>query len=234
MSTPISIYTDGSCTGNPGPGGFGALVYDPDGNETLIAGGEPESTNNKMELSAVIEALRFVSVNPELRQHRITVYTDSQYITKAYSQNWFRNWESNGWRTSQGKPVQNQDLWKALLVLTRELRPSWQWVKGHSGHPQNERCDRIASKMAATAPSRSAYWCSTSGQNGEDETTPAAEPQAQEMPEPEQAPAETPTPADPGTQALVKLAGLADLLAQCHDYETFRERASLLLAPNCS
>ena len=222
MTAAIRIYTDGSCTGNPGPGGFGALVYGPDGNETTIAGGEPQSTNNKMELSAVIEALRFVHDTPQLRNHRITVYTDSQYITKAYTQNWFRNWESNGWRTQQGKPVQNQDLWKALLVLTRELRPSWQWVKGHSGHPENERCDRIASRMAATAPSRSAYWCSRSGD--------AADQKPEAAPQPTPAPQSQPVPADPGTQALVKLAGIADLLEQCHDYETFRERARLLLS----
>lgn len=170
MTDPIAIYTDGSCTGNPGPGGFAAIVQVPGQPEITVTGGEPRSTNNRMELSAVIEALALVTDRPQLEQLPITVHTDSQYVCRAFQENWFRNWIRNGWRNSKGKPVVNPELWQRLLKLTQGRRVSWHWVKGHAGHPQNERCDRMAGACAAQAATRPEYW----HQSASREETPAA------------------------------------------------------------
>jgi len=133
------IYTDGACKGNPGPGGWGA-VLEFDGEEREIFGGETSTTNNRMELMAVIEALTALN-----RPCRIVLHTDSQYVQKGITE-WIRNWKARGWRTAAKEPVKNVDLWKRLdeLVVPHEIE--WVWVKGHSGHDGNERADALANK----------------------------------------------------------------------------------------
>ena len=135
----VEIYTDGACKGNPGPGGWGALmVYK--GAEKELWGGEPNTTNNRMELTAVIRALEALK-----RPTTIHVHTDSQYVQKGISQ-WIHNWKRNGWRTADKKPVKNADLWQTLDTLTKTHEIKWLWVKGHAGHPGNERADSLANR----------------------------------------------------------------------------------------
>ncbi len=136
---PVRIYTDGACKGNPGPGGWGALLKSGAG-ETELFGGEPQTTNNRMELTAVIRAL-------ELLKHpcHIEVYTDSQYVQKGISE-WLHDWKRRGWRTADKRPVKNVDLWRELDRLAGLHRIAWHWVKGHAGHPENERADALANR----------------------------------------------------------------------------------------
>jgi iron complex transport system ATP-binding protein len=133
----IDIYTDGACNGNPGPGGWGVLVRAEEA-ETELCGGEPETTNNRMELLAVIEALQSFT-------HPVTarVYTDSQYVQKGISQ-WIHDWKRRGWKTAGKEPVKNEDLWRRLDALAAGHTIEWHWVKGHNGHPENERVDALA------------------------------------------------------------------------------------------
>jgi len=133
----IEIYTDGACSGNPGPGGWGVLVRDGKV-ETELSGGEPATTNNRMELLAVIEALQFL---PQPVQAR--VYTDSQYVQKGISE-WIHSWKRRGWKTAGNDPVKNEDLWRRLDALAGNHRLEWHWVRGHNGHPENERVDVLA------------------------------------------------------------------------------------------
>jgi ribonuclease HI len=140
MTEPIvEIYADGACKGNPGPGGWGALLR-VGGHESELFGGEPQTTNNRMELTAVIEALRSLKG----RSH-VEIYTDSQYVQKGISE-WIHNWKRRGWLTSDRKPVKNVDLWKVLDKVAGEHAVKWHWVKGHAGHPENERADALANK----------------------------------------------------------------------------------------
>ena len=135
----IKIYTDGACKGNPGPGGWGALIDD--GNvQNEIFGGEDNTTNNRMEMMAVIMALETIEVDDE-----ITVFTDSKYVQKGINE-WIKNWKINGWRSSNKKPVKNKDLWIQLDDLTSKLKINWVWIKGHSGHLGNERADFLANQ----------------------------------------------------------------------------------------
>jgi len=135
----IDIYADGACKGNPGPGGWGALLR-AGGREHEMWGGEAQTTNNRMELTAVIEALS------SLRQHsKVRVYTDSQYVQKGISE-WIHNWKRRGWLTADRKPVKNADLWRRLDDIARGHEVAWHWVKGHAGHPENERADALANK----------------------------------------------------------------------------------------
>ena len=136
----IKIYTDGSCKGNPGIGGWGALLVH---NEQSIEifDGELETTNNRMELKAVIEALN----HAKSMSDDIQIYTDSSYVQKGI-QEWIHNWKKNGWRSSNKKPVKNQDLWQELDTLNSSLKVEWFWVKGHAGHPGNERADFLANE----------------------------------------------------------------------------------------
>ncbi|MFL2980446.1 MAG: ribonuclease HI [Methylophilaceae bacterium] len=135
----IKIYTDGACKGNPGPGGWGALIDD--GNvQNEIFGGEDNTTNNRMEIMAVIMALETIEVDDE-----ITVFTDSKYVQKGINE-WIKNWKINGWRSSNKKPVKNKDLWIQLDDLTSKLKINWVWIKGHSGHLGNERADFLANQ----------------------------------------------------------------------------------------
>ena len=135
----INIYTDGACKGNPGPGGWGALIIEGE-TKKEIYGGEVSSTNNRMEIMAVIMALKAINTVSE-----ITVFTDSTYVQKGINE-WIGKWKVNGWRTSNKKEVKNKDLWVQLDNLASKLKVSWMWVKGHSGHPENDRADYLANK----------------------------------------------------------------------------------------
>lgn len=137
MSDCVDIYTDGACSGNPGPGGWGALLRF-NGVEKELSGGEPNSTNNRMELQAVIEALTALK-----RPCQVRIYTDSQYVRQGITE-WIYLWKNNGWRTSNRKPVKNAELWQQLDRLRDQHRVEWHWVKGHDGHPDNERADALA------------------------------------------------------------------------------------------
>jgi len=135
----VVIYADGACKGNPGPGGWGVLLRS-GGRETEMFGGEAQTTNNRMELSAVIEGLMSLQARSTVR-----VYTDSQYVQKGISV-WIHNWKRRGWLTADKKPVKNVDLWQKLDKIAREHDVEWHWVKGHAGHPGNERADALANK----------------------------------------------------------------------------------------
>ncbi len=134
----VEIFTDGACSGNPGPGGWGALLRCR-GVEKELSGGEKETTNNRMELTAVINALSALKTACD-----ISLYTDSKYVMDGIT-SWLPNWKRNGWKTSNKKtPVKNMDLWQRLDELTRGHEIRWIWVKGHAGHPENERVDELA------------------------------------------------------------------------------------------
>ena len=135
----VELYTDGACKGNPGPGGWGVLVRAPEGERELF-GGERSTTNNRMEMTAVIEGLAAID-----RGRQVRVFTDSQYVQKGISE-WIHAWKRRGWTTADRKPVKNVDLWQKLDALAREHRVEWHWVKGHAGHPGNERADALANK----------------------------------------------------------------------------------------
>ncbi|MGO9028765.1 MAG: ribonuclease H [Acidimicrobiales bacterium] len=136
---PTVVYTDGSCLGNPGPGGWGWATLD----GRSASGGEPHTTNQRMEINAVVEALRALD-GP------VHVVSDSTYVVNCFKQRWWAGWQRKGWRNSQGKPVANRDLWEALFELALDGgRPvTFEWVKGHSGHPMNELVDRLALEAA--------------------------------------------------------------------------------------
>jgi ribonuclease HI len=135
----VEIYADGACKGNPGPGGWGALLK-MGGHEKELCGGERDTTNNRMELTAVISALAALKRPVEIR-----LYTDSKYVQQGISA-WIHNWKKNGWRTSDKKPVKNADLWQQLDQLAAGHRIDWVWVKGHAGNPGNERADALANR----------------------------------------------------------------------------------------
>lgn len=137
----MDIYTDGGCHGNPGPGGWGYVICAPEGN-IEGKGFDPFTTNNRMELLAVIEALTLVKTR-NMNDGKLQVYTDSQYVQKGMSQ-WIAGWVRNGWKTASKQEVKNKDLWIRLLDLDKEFKPQWKWVLGHAGHPLNERCDSLA------------------------------------------------------------------------------------------
>ena len=143
MSETIEIYTDGACKGNPGPGGWGVLLRW-NGHEKELFGGEQQTTNNRMELQAVIEALSALKRNSKVRLH-----TDSRYVHNGISE-WIHNWKKRGWKTTDKKPVKNVDLWQKLEALTEEHRIEWIWVKAHAGHDGNERADALANRGVAT------------------------------------------------------------------------------------
>ncbi len=134
----VEIFSDGACSGNPGPGGFGAILRC-DGREKEISGGEPHTTNNRMELLGVITALEALKYPCEVR-----VTTDSKYVVDGISKGWAVGWKKRGWKKSDGKPALNPDLWERLLALLEIHKTEFVWIKGHAGHPENERCDRLA------------------------------------------------------------------------------------------
>lgn len=141
QAEPITIYTDGGCAGNPGPGGWGAVVI-ADGQARQLSGGEPSTTNNRMELSAAISALSTVARTPSFSGRSITLYSDSQYVKNGITV-WIQSWKAKGWKTAAKQPVKNQDLWQKLDALNAALSVEWKWVKGHAGIEYNELCDRL-------------------------------------------------------------------------------------------
>ena len=143
----VTIFTDGACKGNPGPGGWGAVIR-MGANEKDISGGERDSTNNRMELMAAIRALQALT-----KPCRVTLTTDSNYVKDGITK-WIHGWLRNGWRTASRQPVKNADLWQELLEAVKPHRIEWCWVKGHAGHVDNERADRLASAAAEAAARR--------------------------------------------------------------------------------
>jgi len=143
----LFAYTDGACSGNPGPGGWGVLLVAREGGRVVkereLSGGEPETTNNRMELMAAIAALEALE-----RPSSITIVTDSAYVKNGVTQ-WIHGWKKNGWRTASRKPVKNEELWRRLDAATARHRVNWEWVKGHAGHPENERADELARRGMA-------------------------------------------------------------------------------------
>ena len=137
----VDIFTDGACKGNPGPGGWGAVIRWGD-QEKELSGGAAETTNNRMEMMAAIEALKALK-----RPCHVILTTDSNYLRDGIMK-WVHGWQRKGWRTADNKPVKNVDLWQALLEATKRHRVEWHWVKGHAGHPENERADALASAEA--------------------------------------------------------------------------------------
>ncbi len=145
MSGIIKIYTDGGCTGNPGPGGWAAVILEDGQDPRELSGSDEATTNNRMELTAVINALESV-INAIGLQ--IEVHTDSQYVQRGISE-WMKGWITKGWKTSSGKPVKNRDLWLQLKNLNDKMTVDWKWVKGHSGDEWNERCDELVARERA-------------------------------------------------------------------------------------
>ena len=138
----VEIFTDGACKGNPGPGGWGAILRS-GGKERELSGGESLTTNNRMELIAAIEALKALK-----KPCHVQLWTDSVYVRDGITK-WIHGWRRNGWKTSDKKPVKNAELWQALLDATAPHRIDWHWVKGHAGHPENERADQLACAEAS-------------------------------------------------------------------------------------
>ncbi len=138
MKKQVTIYTDGACSGNPGPGGWGAILMYRDQKKEM-SGFEPNTTNNRMELLAVIEALKALKTPCE-----VSIHTDSAYVCNAFQQNWLNNWKANGWKTASKRDVENQDLWRALLEALKTHSYNFIKVKGHSDNPFNNRCDELA------------------------------------------------------------------------------------------
>ncbi len=134
----VELFCDGACSGNPGPGGWGAILRF-EAAERELSGSEPHTTNNRMELMACIAGLDALK-----EPCRVRVTTDSQYLAKAFGDGWLEKWQKNGWRTSSKQPVKNRELWERLIELSRKHRLSWHWIRGHAGHAENERCDALA------------------------------------------------------------------------------------------
>ena len=144
MTEPVVVYTDGACKGNPGPGGWGAWLRSGQA-ERELWGGERQTTNNRMELTAVIEALGALT-----RPCKVAVYTDSEYVRNGIT-SWIHNWKLRGWKTADRKPVKNAELWRRLDELAQQHAVSWHWVKGHAGDPGNERADALANRGCESA-----------------------------------------------------------------------------------
>ncbi len=147
MTDVVRVYTDGACKGNPGPGGWGALLRSGT-HERELCGGEPATTNNRMELTAVIRALEALK-----RPSRVEVYTDSEYVKNGITE-WLPNWKRRGWKTADRKPVKNVDLWQALEAAAARHEVHWHWVRGHAGHAENERADALANRGVRQADAR--------------------------------------------------------------------------------
>ena len=140
----LVVYTDGGCSGNPGPGGWACVIIDGEA-EKALSGGEKSTTNNRMELTAAIAALSALAQNPQYCGRSVRVFCDSQYVKNGIT-SWIRSWKKNGWRTASKKPVLNRDLWETLDALSASLDITWSWVKGHAGIKYNEQCDELCQK----------------------------------------------------------------------------------------
>lgn len=141
----LKVFADGSCIGNPGAGGYAAIITDGE-KKSIIKGNEKQTTNNRMELLAVIKALESLKKDT----YEIDLFTDSNYVVSGLK-SWLNNWVRNGWKTSSGKPVENKDLWEKLYTLSKIHKINPYWIKGHNGHPENEYCDKIAKQEALKA-----------------------------------------------------------------------------------
>ena len=151
MTPKVVIYTDGACRGNPGPGGWGAILIAANGTEKQLCGGERATTNNRMELMAAIQALEALK-----KPCKVELHTDSQYVMKGITE-WVRAWKLRGWKTAAKQPVKNDDLWKRLDEARARHDVDWRWIKGHAGHAENERADALArAGMAPFKPRRTA------------------------------------------------------------------------------
>ena len=140
LGLEVFIHSDGACSGNPGPGGWGAVLACPALSlRREISGAEAETTNNRMELTAVIQALASLK-----RSCRVRVTTDSRYVVNAFREGWVKKWQRNGWQNAARRPVKNVDLWKELILLAQRHQVAWEWIRGHAGNPENERADRLA------------------------------------------------------------------------------------------
>ncbi|MCD8352127.1 MAG: ribonuclease HI [Planctomycetaceae bacterium] len=136
----VELYADGACSGNPGPGGWGTILRCREQNLIKrMSGAEKNTTNNRMELTAVIEGLKALKM-----PCRVVVTTDSRYIVDAFAKGWLKNWQKNGWRTASKQPVKNEDLWRALMDAMQPHQVRWEWIRGHAGHPENEMADQLA------------------------------------------------------------------------------------------
>lgn len=206
MTTPTiaKIYTDGACSGNPGPGGWGTIIYFTDGRVQDIGGATPNTTNNRMELQASIVALEAYEASGQTQP--ITLYTDSEYVRNGITK-WISGWKKKGWKTAAGKPVMNQDLWQELDELNSS-KITWQYVKGHSGDPGNERADAIAVKCAHSQQSIGSITLDPSG-----------DPMTQTAPTPQTM---TPTPTEPTP------TGLADSLERLCMADTIATQGYLI------
>ena len=147
MNDDVTIFTDGACSGNPGPGGWGAILT-AKGREREICGGEAHTTNNRMEMMAAIRALKALT-----RPCQVELHTDSQYLRQGITE-WLAGWKARGWKTADKKPVKNEDLWRELDAARSRHQVSWRWVKGHAGHPMNERADALARRGLQEARAR--------------------------------------------------------------------------------
>lgn len=141
------VYTDGACSGNPGPGGWGAVIIDNFGKRQEISGAFQKTTNNRMELMAVLKALEKIPDNKE-----VYITTDSQYVVNAVHKDWLSAWQDRNWRNAQKKPVANRDLWERLIKLLKTHRTRFEWIRGHTGHVENECCDRLAVSAYSQGP----------------------------------------------------------------------------------
>ena len=139
----VNVYTDGACSGNPGPGGWGAIL-EYKGTRKELSGGEAQTTNNRMEMTAVLRALEALK-----EPCRVVLCSDSKYVIDALSKGWAKKWRANGWKRGDKKPALNPDLWEQLLNACERHELEYQWIKGHAGHPENERCDELAVEQAA-------------------------------------------------------------------------------------
>ena len=139
----VNVYTDGACSGNPGPGGWGAIL-EYKGTRKELSGGEAQTTNNRMEMTAVLRALEALK-----EPCRVVLCSDSKYVIDVLSKGWAKKWRANGWKRGDKKPALNPDLWEQLLNACERHEIEYQWIKGHAGHPENERCDELAVEQAA-------------------------------------------------------------------------------------
>ena len=211
MNDSVTIHTDGSCTGNPGPGGFAAIIEVSSAETVTVTGGDPATTNNRMELSAVIEAIRTVNTMPGMGECPITVRSDSKYVINAFKEDWIGRWQNNGWLTARREPVLNQDLWQDLSHQITNHRMTWRWVKGHAGDAMNERCDLMAKDEAAHAPRTDGYWTSAGNPRSVVERQPA-----QPSPDP---PPENPSP---DAAAIGMIRAMPQILATSQSFDQFR------------
>ena len=221
------IHTDGACANNPGPGGFGAIVII-DGTEYTITGGDPKTTNNRMELSAVIEAVDLVNQLQDPGPWNIIVHSDSKYVVDAFNRSWIRKWQGNGWRNASKQPVANQELWQRLLQATTKHRMTFRWVKGHSGDPMNERCDELATAEAAFASNADGYWVTAGNPRStvyDESVSPGFCPNT---PEPAAVPSESERPGVPHATYIVE--AMITALEECETFECFSARMNQVLA----